>query len=549
MGGTNHVREKDGNAGWQRSCGARSARGKRSDIDLPDHAVVADGRMVGSVVGGIAPQHLGHSAAGGRNAERGGSLGSLPRSAAGGSIGHHLHRLPGTPAHDPQHVQNSGRTHQHSHARNSQKRGRPRALHLRRPLRRHGRAQHRLGHALLGDSAGIHGQRAHRANGDPRRQSSRPPLLRRLPHQPRRNENRRNPLRRHARLHRRRPRARTQIQPPHARRALHPRHRAKPRRLLPVDGRAQPLLRRHARHRPASDGQIRENHRQTIPPLRLLRQPRSRASHNHHGLRRGGSARSRRPPEPRGRKSWPNNRAPLPPLRHHKIHKRPPRDSQKNSRPRPQQRPCGQQRAPLRRRQRSPQRLRHHHSGRPLRPLLQRLHPGHGQRSLRRTPQTRPQRRLHHRHRRRRHLHQPPLRPVIRHRKPQNSQMPLLRPRLRRHSGSQQKLHQNHRPGNRPLRPGLLQLRLQKIRRNNRKPPALRSRPHIRQLPHKQSQLPGLPRLQLPRKTRHPEKRGRRRNIPPQRPLRPRTNLGQTAENIPAKNNRQTPQTLRHRRR
>ena len=50
----------------------------------------------------------------------------------------------------------------------------------------------------------------------------------------------------------------------------------------------------------------------------------------------------------------------------------------------------------------------------------------------------------------------------------------VLRPRLRRHRRRQQELHQDHRRPHRPVRAGLLRLRLQEVRRHHRLPPALR---------------------------------------------------------------------------
>ena len=47
-----------------------------------------------------------------------------------------------------------------------------------------------------------------------------------------------------------------------------------------------PLLQGHSRHRAGDDGQVRQDHRQTIQPLRLHRSSRSRTRGHHHGLRR-----------------------------------------------------------------------------------------------------------------------------------------------------------------------------------------------------------------------------------------------------------------------
>ena len=51
----------------------------------------------------------------------------------------------------------------------------------------------------------------------------------------------------------------------------------------------------------------------------------------------------------------------------------------------------------------------------------------------------------------------------------------VLRPGRRRHGGRQQELHQDHRRGHRQLRPGLLRLRLEEVRRDHHLAPALRA--------------------------------------------------------------------------
>ena len=51
---------------------------------------------------------------------------------------------------------------------------------------------------------------------------------------------------------------------------------------------------------------------------------------------------------------------------------------------------------------------------------------------------------------------------------------PVLRPGRGRHGRRQQELHQDHRRGDRQLRPGLLRLRLEEVRRDHHLPPALR---------------------------------------------------------------------------
>ena len=63
----------------------------------------------------------------------------------------------------------------------------------------------------------------------------------------------------------------------------------------------------------------------------------------------------------------------------------------------------------------------------------------------------------------------------------------VLRSGLRRYRWRQQELHQDHRRPHRYVRAGLLQLRLQEVRRHHREPPALRQDPHPVHLPDRRS--------------------------------------------------------------
>ncbi len=71
-----------------------------------------------------------------------------------------------------------------------------------------------------------------------------------------------------------------------------------------------------------------------------------------------------------------------------------------------------------------------------------------------------------------------PVDPDVRHRKHAQGRRPrrVLRPGLGRHGGRQQELDQDHRRGDRQLRPGLLRLRLEEGRRGHDLAPALRAR-------------------------------------------------------------------------
>ena len=69
----------------------------------------------------------------------------------------------------------------------------------------------------------------------------------------------------------------------------------------------------------------------------------------------------------------------------------------------------------------------------------------------------------------------------------------LLRPRRGRHGGRQQELDQDHRRGDRELRPGLLRVRLEEVRRDDHLAPALRPAADPLDLPDHQRQLRRLP--------------------------------------------------------
>ena len=83
---------------------------------------------------------------------------------------------------------------------------------------------------------------------------------------------------------------------------------------------------------------------------------------------------------------------------------------------------------------------------------------------------------LHRRHRRRRDAHLAAGRPRVRHRARRRGAGRVLRPRRRRHRRRQQELDQDHRRGDRQLRPGLLRLRLEEVGRGHDLAPALRAR-------------------------------------------------------------------------
>ena len=108
--------------------------------------------------------------------------------------------------------------------------------------------------------------------------------------------------------------------------------------------------------------------------------------------------------------------------------------------------------------------------------------------------QPQPTQPLHRRHRRRRDPHLAAARPRLRHRARRRRARRVLRPRRRRHRRRQQELDQDHRRGDRQLRPGLLRLRLEEVRRDHRSRTCASARGPIRSLvPDHAGQLRRLP--------------------------------------------------------
>ena len=118
-------------------------------------------------------QHLGHRAARRRDAERRRRRRRRPRRAPDRRPDDDLHRVAGPAADDPQHVQDRRRADAGRLPRRGARDRDPGALDLRRPLRRHGRADDRLGDALLELGAGSARPGAHRRRTRPWRRASR----------------------------------------------------------------------------------------------------------------------------------------------------------------------------------------------------------------------------------------------------------------------------------------------------------------------------------------------------------------------------------------
>ena len=239
-------------------------------------------------------ERLRHRACGGRDAERG-RCGRRPsRCAAERCPRDHLHRLAGSAADDPEHVQDRRRTDAGGAARRRPLARRAGAVDLRRPLGRDGGSPDGLRTPCVGIRPGGTRPGIGRSGRNASDSSSVRAFLRRLPHVARAEHDR-------AAVRRRSPRARARGARPSPSRpstlagaALHPRHRPEPRRLLPGARDGESVLRARARDRRGRDGARCRAHRAPTPHRRLQRRPRGRSCARRHGVGRRDDPRDRR---------------------------------------------------------------------------------------------------------------------------------------------------------------------------------------------------------------------------------------------------------------
>ena len=102
----------------------------------------------------------------------------------------------------------------------------------------------------------------------------------------------------------------------------------------------------------------------------------------------------------------------------------------------------------------------------------------------------------------------------------------VLRPRRRRHRRRQQELDQDHRRGDRPLRAGLLRLRLEEVGRDHDLAPALEPAADPLGVPGRPRRLRRLPPVRVRRQDRRARARGAGRGVPAERAVRRRRGLG-----------------------
>ena len=153
---------------------------------------------------------------------------------------------------------------------------------------------------------------------------------------------------------------------------------------------------------------------------------------------------------------------------------------------------------------------------------------------------TAPEAPFHGRHLRRRD----PPEPADRHRVPappagRRGPGRLLRARLGRHGRGQQGIGQDHRREHRPVRPGLLRLRLQEVGLDHGLAPALRAAADPLDLPDRGRRLRRLPPVRPAGQDQGARIRQARGDVPAQRPVRAGRGLGPPAGRGPAAADRQ----------
>ena len=135
---------------------------------------------------------------------------------------------------------------------------------------------------------------------------------------------------------------------------------------------------------------------------------------------------------------------------------------------------------------------------RTLRPVLEGVRSGDGQGRVRRAREGSAEEPLHGRHRRRRLAHLARGRPLVHDRAGRRRARRVLRARRRRDGEREQELGEDHRRGYRPVRAGLLRLRLEEVGLDDHLAPAVRAAPHPLDVPDRlgAGQLRRLPPVQ-----------------------------------------------------
>ena len=143
---------------------------------------------------------------------------------------------------------------------------------------------------------------------------------------------------------------------------------------------------------------------------------------------------------------------------------------------------------------------------------------------------------------------QPDLRSGILHRGSAYGAGSVLRAGLRRNGGRKQELDQDHRHGNRQLRPGIFCLRLEEIGVDDHLAPALRAHADPLDLPDHERKLCGVPQFQLPGKDGRTGSGHAGVGVPAQLAVCGGGGLGSSAEDDPGSDSAQEDRLLRDRR-
>ncbi len=399
------------------------------------------------------PNVFGTRACRGRDAERGRCRRRPSRRAAERRPRDHLHRLAGSAADDPEHVQDRRRADAGGASCRRPLARSAGAVDLRRPLGRDGGPPDGLRSPRVGVRSGGTRPGTGRSGRNASDSSSVRALLRRLPHVARAEHDR-------AAVRRRPPRTRARGARPSPSRpstlagaALHPRHRPEPGRLLPGARDGESLLRPRACDRRRRDGPRRRTHRAPAPHRRLQRRPRGRSCARRHGVGRRDDPRDRRLAERSRRTCRRRPGAPIPAVPGAGTRRVAACQRSPHRRARPDER-AGLARGTavpghgrgtdrvVRRRGARGDAANHR---RPLRALVEGVHARDGRGHLRGTGERAAEAPVHDRDHRRRVRHEPELRRGPRHRAAGHGARHLLRPRLRRDGRSEQEHDQDSR--------------------------------------------------------------------------------------------------------
>ena len=475
-----------------------------------------------------------------------GAAGALHGALQKGALATTFTASPGPAADDPQHVQDRRRADAGGDPRRRPDDRHPRPVDLRRPQRRDARPHDRLGDARRRLGPGGARLRAGRPRRDAAGAGPVPALLRRLPHLARDRQDRScSTTTTSGRWSATTTSLAFRDRGPDARRPGRPRHRPEPRRLLPGPRGGQPVLRWPC---PASSQDVMDEladaDRPPLRPRRLPRRARRRAGDRRRWARPAGRSRRRSTTLDRGRarRSACSRVRLFRPFPADALARRAAADGPRRS-------PCSTARrsrarsasrststssprsprrwtATTRRSQRLPRVIggRYGLSSKEftpsmVKPIFDELARRRGRSATSRSASTTTSRTSACR-----------STATFRHPRPAGEvQAVFFGLGSRRHRRRQQGLGQDHRREHRPVRPGLLRLRLQEVGLGHGLAPALRARADPLDLPRRRRRLRRLPPVRPARarsKVLEPRRAGR--DVPAQQPRTAPTRSGTT---------------------